>query len=100
MKTYKIEEFLEKKNIKPNNIELYQTALTHSTYSNENKNVESYEMLEWLGDSIIQSKSSIIILKHFKKEGMNPGKATSIRSQNVKNSTLGEITKQLKLTSV
>ena len=32
---------------------LYQTALTHSSYANEN-NVVSYERLEYLGDAVLE----------------------------------------------
>ena len=97
MKILNIKDFLKDKKIIPQNIKFYETTLTHSTYSNENKGVESYEMLEWLGDSIIQAKSSVMIFNHFKKSGMTPGKATTIRSKNVKNNNLAEITKNLKL---
>lgn len=97
MKVLKIKDFLNDKKIIPNNIKFYETAITHSTYSNENKNTESYEMLEWLGDSIIQAKSSVMIFNHFKKSGMTPGKATTIRSKNVKNNMLAKITKSMGL---
>lgn len=46
MKVLKIKDFLNDKKIIPNNIKFYEIAITHSTYSNENKNTESYEMLE------------------------------------------------------
>ena len=42
-------ELLEKLGIKPNNIKLYETAFSHTSYANEN-NTESYERLEFLGD--------------------------------------------------
>ena len=36
-----------------NNENLYITALTHTSYANENK-VESYERLEYLGDAVLE----------------------------------------------
>ncbi len=92
-----IKKFLDEKKIIPKNIQFYKDATTHSTFSNENKTFNSYEMLEWLGDSIIQAKSSIIIFNHFQKSNMTPGKATTIRSINVKNNMLAKITKSLGL---
>ena len=46
-------EILDKLNIKPNDIELYKTAFTHTSYSNEN-DCESYERLEFLGDAVLE----------------------------------------------
>ena len=45
-------DFLEKYNIKIINQKLLTTALTHSSYANEN-NCEDYERLEFLGDAIL-----------------------------------------------
>ncbi|MGL5204612.1 MAG: ribonuclease III [Metamycoplasmataceae bacterium] len=95
MKKPKIEEFLNNHNIPFKNIGLYKRAITHTTYSNEHRNIESYEMLELLGDSIIQSKSTIIIFNHFKRIGA--GEATQIRSKNVDNIALANLTKHLGL---
>ncbi|MDK2819621.1 MAG: ribonuclease III [Mycoplasmataceae bacterium] len=90
-----IEDFLKKHNIKYNDIQHYKKAVTHTTFSNENKNCESYEILELLGDSIIQAKSTIIILNHF--ENLTVGQATQIRSKNVDNNALAKITKKIGL---
>ncbi|MBD8922010.1 ribonuclease III [bacterium] len=46
-------DFLNKFNIKINNLELLNTALTHSSYANEH-NCESYERLEFLGDAVLE----------------------------------------------
>ncbi len=95
MKRLLIKDFLDKYKIEYQNIDYYQRAVTHTTYSNEHKNSESYEMLELLGDSIIQAKSTLTIFKHFKKIGV--GEATQIRSKNVDNIALAKITKELGL---
>jgi ribonuclease-3 len=95
MSTPLIQEFLTKYKIPYKNIELYQRAVTHTTYSNEHKNCESYEMLELLGDSIIQEKSTLTIFNHYKRIGV--GEATQIRSKNVDNAALAKISKQLGL---
>lgn len=46
-------KILDDFNIKPNDIELYETAFTHTSYANEEK-VESYERLEYLGDAVLE----------------------------------------------
>ena len=46
-------EILDKLNIKYSNINLYEQALTHTSYANEH-NTESYERLEFLGDAILE----------------------------------------------
>ena len=40
------------------NKKLLQTALTHSSYSNEHKGVDNYERLEYLGDAVLELVTS------------------------------------------
>jgi len=51
-------------NIKPNDIKLYETAFTHTSYSNEYPESENYERLEFLGDAALE----IIISEYLYKE--------------------------------
>jgi len=46
-------ELLKNFGIETQNISLYETALTHTSYANEN-NVISYERLEFLGDAVLE----------------------------------------------
>lgn len=46
-------KILEELNIIPRNMDLYQTALTHTSYANEHQ-CESYERLEYLGDAVLE----------------------------------------------
>lgn len=63
-------DFLEKYGIKINNNKLLETALTHSSYANENK-VESYERLEFLGDAVLEVIISEYLYTNTKlKEGI------------------------------
>ena len=48
-------ELLDKLEIPYKNKELYETALTHTSYANEN-HVKSYERLEYLGDAVYINK--------------------------------------------
>ena len=50
-------EYLKKMGIKIKNKKLLETALTHSSYSNEH-NCENYERLEYLGDAILEAATS------------------------------------------
>ena len=46
-------ELLDKLKIKPNNLSLYETAFSHTSYANEH-NSQSYERLEFLGDAVLE----------------------------------------------
>lgn len=75
-------EFLEKFNIKPRNKEIYETALTHSSYANEN-NTESYERLEFLGDTILELIVSEYLYKNtnFEEGGLSKARASYVCEQ-------------------
>ena len=55
-------ELLEKLKIKPNNLNLYETAFSHTSYSNEH-GVKSYERLEFLGDAVLELLMSDYLYK-------------------------------------
>ena len=65
---------------------LLQTALTHSSYSNEH-NVESNERLEFLGDAVIEFIISEILYREFSG---NEGELSKIRAQVVSEKPLAE----------
>ncbi len=56
-------ELLDKLGINTNNEDLYLTALTHTSYANEN-NCESYERLEYLGDAVLEVVMSEYLYKN------------------------------------
>lgn len=58
-----MENFLKKFDIEINDLDLLETALTHSSYANENK-TESYERLEFLGDAVLQVLVSEFLYKN------------------------------------
>ena len=72
-------ELLDKLNIKPNNINLYETAFSHTSYSNEHK-VKSYERLEFLGDAVLELLMSNYL---YKSNKYNEGEMTKIRAHYV-----------------
>ena len=71
--------FLEKYGIKFNNQQLIDTALTHSSYSNEHGG-ENYERLEFLGDSVLQ----IVMSEYFfLNTNLPEGKMSKLRASYV-----------------
>ena len=90
-----IELFEQKINYEFTNKEYILEALTHSSYSNENKNYPFNERLEFLGDSVL----SIVISDYlFKKETKLPeGELTKIRANIVCEESLSEVSKNIHL---
>lgn len=74
------------------NADLLKTALTHSSYANENK-TQSYERLEFLGDSIL----SFVVSKHLyaSKENIPEGEMSKLRAAIVCERSLDECAKKL-----
>ena len=72
-------ELLDKLKIKPNDINLYETALSHTSYSNEH-GVKSYERLEFLGDAVLELLMSDYL---YKSNKYNEGEMTKIRAHYV-----------------
>ena len=67
---------LNELNIKPNDISLYEKALTHTSYSNEHEGCESYERLEFLGDAVLE----IIISDYlYNEKQIDEGTMTKMR---------------------
>lgn len=72
-------KFLEKYGIHLKNEELLLTALTHTSYSNEN-NCENYERLEFLGDAVLE----LITSEYFyENKNFREGDMTKIRARYV-----------------
>ena len=86
-------EILNELNIKPNNIALYETAFSHTSYANEN-NKESYERLEFLGDAVLELLMSDYLYNNQKKP---EGEMTKLRAHYVCETALYEYAKKLNL---
>lgn len=84
---------LEKKiGIVFNNKELIETAITHSSYANENKNIKYNERLEFLGDAVLELSISEYLFKKY--EGISEGELTRKRALVVCEASLYEISKR------
>lgn len=74
------------------NMNLLKTAFTHSSYANENK-TQSYERLEFLGDSIL---SFVVSTQLYSSEGNIPeGEMSKLRAAIVCEKSLDECAKKL-----
>lgn len=73
------------------NKDLLKTALTHTSYSYE-RNVESNEKLEYLGDSILEFVSSEYLYNNFRN--LKEGEMTKVRAAVVCESSLYKIAKK------
>ena len=71
---------LEKLNIKTDNEKLYETAFTHTSYSNEHEDSDNYERLEFLGDAVLE----LIISDYlYNEKHLEEGTMTKMRSSYV-----------------
>ena len=84
----KLETFEQEINYKFKNIELLKTAFTHTSYAHE-KNIESNEKLEYLGDSILELVVSNYLFKNYHK--LKEGEMTKVRATVVCENSLYEI---------
>ena len=80
-------------------IQLLQTALTHSSYTNEMRvkgfRAESNESLEFLGDAVLQIVISEYLFDKYSKQG--EGALTRLRQNIVCEATLSKIASELQL---
>ena len=87
MNTDKLEKSI---GYKFNNKKLLETALTHTSYAYEN-NVNSYEKLEFLGDSILEFVTSEYIYLNY--QNLKEGEMTKVRATVVCEDSLSKIAK-------
>jgi len=91
-----MKNLFEKLNIEPKDIELYNTAFSHSSYVNENNLDTDYERLEFLGDAVLELVSSDYI---YKKGEVSEGEMTKLRASYVCENALYEYSKALNLSN-
>ena len=75
--------------------ENFQKALTHTSYCNENNSTNSYENLEFLGDSILNFHTSLFIYNSFPH--YSEGQMSKLKQLMVQASTLAELSKEIGL---
>lgn len=86
-----MQELLNKLDITPNNMALYEQAFTHTSYANEHQ-LPSYETLEFLGDAIVDLVVSDYL---YRERDFSEGKMTKERASYVCENALYEYSQGL-----
>ena len=87
-------KIFNKLDINPTDINLYTTAVTHSSYTNENPSYPDYERLEFLGDAVLE----IIISEYlYKERSLEEGTMTRMRSSYVCEEACATYAKEIEL---
>ena len=89
-----MEKLFKKLKIKPKNIELYETAFSHSSYANEHKKKHDYERLEFLGDAVVDLVMADYLYENFSEK---EGEMTKVRASYVCENALYTYSKDLEL---
>jgi ribonuclease-3 len=63
-----MDEFLKSIGIIPNNVKIYEVAMSHSSYANEHKDKKNYERLEFLGDAVLELVVSEYLYKNYEQD--------------------------------
>jgi ribonuclease-3 len=95
---YEIDQLLSLLGLSPTTQHgLYHQALTHSSFTYENKSADSdnYERLEFLGDAVLKLCISQILFDRFPE--YREGDLTKIRAVIVSDATLAELARELQL---
>lgn len=92
-----IQELLKTLNITSDNLELYDKAITHKSYANENLKISSgdNERLEFLGDSILSAIITDYLFTKFKDK--SEGFLTKLRSKIVSRKNTANLSKAWEL---
>ncbi len=89
-----MEKLFRKLKIEPKNLELYETAFLHTSYSNEHKNKRNYERLEFLGDAIVD----LVVADYFySNKNISEGEMTKLRASYVCENALAVYSDSLNL---
>lgn len=94
VKIMQLDQFENRIGYKFNDIKLLKTALTHSSYANEQKN-KSYERLEFLGDSVLGFICSEFLFNNFKN--LPEGDLTKHRASLVCEKSLCNFSRQIEV---
>ncbi len=83
--------------VKFKNPKLLLTAVTHKSYTNEDKTATDNERLEFLGDAVLEFIVSDFLYKNFKNQP--EGNLTALRAKIVCTTSLSQLAKRLNLGS-
>ena len=75
-----MEELYKKLNISPKDENLYNIAVSHSSYANEHKARKDYERLEFLGDAVLD----LVVADYlYSNHNEDEGEMTKVRASYV-----------------
>lgn len=95
MVRFNLKEVESNLKVKFNNPDFIKTALTHSSYAKQIKDVEYNERLEFLGDSVLQLTITEYLYKKYPEKA--EGELTKLRSLIVCENSLYNVSKKLQL---
>lgn len=75
-----MKELFKQLKINPKNMDLYETAFSHSSYVNEHKAKGNYERLEFLGDAVLDLVVADYLYNNYKE---TEGEMTKVRASYV-----------------
>lgn len=91
-----LQELFNKINVKPNDVKLYELALTHPSYNADaNTKHSDYERLEYMGDAVLDYVVADLIFHQYKE--MAPGNMSKLRSFLVKSKALSNYARKIDL---
>ena len=91
-----ISELFDIIKVKPNNVKLYELALTHPSHNADaNTKHFDYERLEYMGDAVLDYVSADLIFHEF--SDMDQGRMSKLRSYLVKSHTLSNYARKIQL---
>ncbi len=91
-----IRELLERIQIRPDNLDLYELALTHSSFNADaNTKHQDYERLEYIGDAVLGFVVADLIFNIHTK--MDQGVMSKLRSHLVQSKSLASYARKIKL---
>lgn len=77
----------------PHSMKYFVYAFTHKTYENESERKGNYEIMEFLGDSLLQFISARFVIENLRIR--TPGEASVMRSKIVSTSNLAKVSLRL-----
>ncbi|EFF41245.1 ribonuclease III [Mycoplasmopsis alligatoris] len=95
IKCTNFDEFFKYHEIEPKNKLIYFQALKHGSFVKKQSKLESYERLEFLGDSVLQLFVSSYIYTKF--PNMEQGKMTELRAKVVNANSLSQVSNKIGL---
>ncbi len=93
-----LEAILKSFHIETEDVSLYEMAFTHASYTNEHKECQDYDRLEFLGDSLLDMIVGDMVYEYYPDS--NSGVLSKTRAVLVEGKTLSSLSEQLGFASL